>query len=57
MILRGRDLFVDQGLDVFVVDMLLAVGQRLEPHEGVLELVAGQPIAELFQLVDEGVAA
>jgi hypothetical protein len=33
---------VDQGLDVLVVDVLLAVGERLEPLEGVLELVVGQ---------------
>jgi hypothetical protein len=32
---------VDQGLDVLVVDVLLAVGERLEPLEGVLELVVG----------------
>ena len=38
-VLRMRDLFVDQRLDVLVVDVLLAVGQRLEAHEGVLELV------------------
>ena len=41
-VLRGRDLLVDQRLDVLVVDVLLAVGERLEAHEGVFELVAGE---------------
>ena len=56
-VLRVRDLLVDQRLDVLVVDLLLAVGERLEAHEGVFELVAGELVAELLQLVHEGVAA
>ena len=56
-VLRVRDLLVDQRLDVLVVDVLLAVGQRLEAHEGVLELVLLQVIAHLLELVHEGVAA
>src|SRR5208337_4287478 len=56
-ILRVRDLLVDQRLDVLVVDALLAVGERLESDEGVLALVSGKMIAELLQLVDEGMAA
>ena len=35
---RLGDLVVDQRLDILVIDMLLAVGERLEAHEGVLEL-------------------
>ena len=56
-VLRGRDLLVDQRLDVLVVDVLLAVGQRLEAHEGVFELVGGELVAEFLELVHEGVAA
>ncbi len=44
-------------LDVLVVDVLLAVGQRLEAHEGVFELIAGEVIAQFLELVHEGVAA
>ena len=51
-----RDLLVDQCLDVLVVDVLLAVGERLESDESILELVAGELIAHLLQLVHEGVA-
>ena len=57
MVLRGRDLLVDQRLDILVVDMLLAVGQRLEADEGVFQLIAGEFVAELFQLVHEGMPA
>ena len=56
-VVRVRDLLVDQRLDVLVVDLLLAVGQRLEAHEGIFELVAGELVAELLQLVHEGMAA
>ena len=56
-VVRVRDLLVHQRLDILVVDLLLLVGQRLEAHEGVLELVVGQLIAELLQLVHEGMAA
>ena len=55
VILGGRDLLVDQRLDVLVVDVLLAVGQRLEAHEGVFELIAGELVAQLLELVHEGV--
>ena len=51
---RG-DLLVDQRLDVLVVDVLLAVGERLEAHEGVLERVVAELVAQLLQLVAEGV--
>ena len=44
-------------LDVLVIDVLLAVGERLEPHEGVFQLVAGELIAEFLQLVHKGVPA
>ena len=37
-----RDLLVHQRLDVLVVDLLFLVGQRLEAHEGVFELIVGQ---------------
>jgi hypothetical protein len=37
--------------------VLLAVGQRLEAHEGVFELVAGEFVAQVLELVDEGMAA
>ena len=56
-VVRGGDLLVDQRLDVLVVDVLLAVGQRLEAHEGVLQLVVAELVAQLLQLVAEGVAA
>ena len=55
--MRVRDLLIDQRFDVLVVDLLLLVGQRLEAHEGIFELVAGELIAQLFQLVHESVAA
>ena len=41
--MRGGDLLVDQRLDVLVIDMLLAVGERLEADEGVFESVVGEP--------------
>ena len=45
-----RDLLVDQRLDVLVVDVLLAVGERLEAVERILEGVVAQLVAELLQL-------
>jgi hypothetical protein len=51
------DLSIYQRVDVLVVDVLLAVGRRLEAHEGVFEPVAGDFVAEILELVDEGVAA
>jgi len=56
-VLRVRNALVHERLDIFIVDVLLAIGERLEPHEGILELVAGQMIAEFLQLVDESVAS
>jgi hypothetical protein len=53
-----RELFVDQRLDVLVVDVLLAVGERLEADEGVLERwLSRQLVAQFLQLVLEGGAA
>ena len=49
-VVRGGDLLVDQRLDVLVVDVLLAVGERLEADEGVLEGVVAELVAELLQL-------
>jgi hypothetical protein len=54
---RGRDLLVDQRLDVLVVDVLLSVGERLEAHERIFELIAGELIAQFLELVHEGMAA
>ena len=49
-VMRGGDLLVDQRLDVLVVDVLLAVGERLEAVEGVLDRVVAELVAELLQL-------
>ena len=49
-VVRGGDLLVDQRLDVLVVDVLLAVGERLEADEGVLDRVVAELVAELLQL-------
>ena len=57
MVMRVGDFLVDQRLDVLVVDVLLAVGQRLHPHEGVFQLVGAELVAHLLQPVDEGMAA
>ncbi len=46
-VVRVRDLLVDERLDVLVVDMLLAVGERLEAIEGILERVLAEFVAEL----------
>ena len=56
-VVRGGDLLVDQRLDVLVVDVLLAVGERLEAVEGVLDRVVAELVAELLQLRLEGGAA
>src|SRR5262245_8617710 len=53
---RG-DLLIDQSLDILVIDMLLAVSERLEAHEGVLEGIVAELITELLQLLPEGMAA
>jgi hypothetical protein len=41
-VLRVSNALVHECLDIFVVDKFLKVGERLETHEGILELVAGQ---------------
>lgn len=54
---RGsRHLVVDQGLDVFVVDLLFAVGEILEALEGILKRVFAEIVAEFAQLLPEGMA-
>lgn len=46
----------DQGLEVFVEDLVLLVGQGLEAGEGLVQLgLAGQVDAQLFQAGAEGV--
>jgi hypothetical protein len=47
-IMRSGDLLVDQRLDVLVVNILLAIGERLHAHEGVFELVGPEAIAHLL---------
>ena len=44
------NLMIDKRLDVFVVDVLLAIGQRLEPVEGILEGILAQIETEFLQL-------
>src|SRR5262249_49044656 len=39
------------------VDVLLAVGERLHPRKGILQLVLAELVAHLLQLVHEGMAA
>ena len=56
-VLGVRHVLVDQRLDVLVVDVLLLVGQRLEAVEGVLQRVVAEFVAQLLQLLAEGVAA
>ena len=51
------DLVLDQGRDVLVEDVLLAVGEVLEAAEGVLEGVGAELEAEVDQLLAEGMAA
>ena len=46
----GSDTLVHQRLNVFVIDVLLAVGQRLEADKGVLQRVVRQLVSQLFQL-------
>ncbi len=45
-----RRLVGDKGDQVVVVDFLLAVGQRLEPHEHVVQLVVAQIVPQIAQL-------
>ena len=56
-VMRIGDFLIDQRLDVLVVDVLLAVGERLHPHESVFQLVGAELVAHLLQLVHEGVTA
>ena len=46
-----------QRLQVGVVDLLLLVGQQLEVDEHLVELVVGEPVAQLDEPRLEGVAA
>ena len=41
-VVHVRDALIDERLDVLVVDVLLAVGERLEAHEGVLHGVVAE---------------
>ena len=50
-VVRRGDLLIDEGLDILVIDVLLAVGERLEAHEGVLERIVAELVAELLQLL------
>ena len=49
--------FVDQGFDILVVDVLLAVGQCFEAGERVFECVFAGLIAQILELGAEGGAA
>ena len=51
------DLVIDQGHEILVEDLLLLVGQGLEADEGIVERVLAQIVAQLLQLLLEGVAA
>ena len=50
VVLGRRRIVRDQRHEVVVIDLLLAVGERLEAHEHVVELVVGQIIAQIAQL-------
>ena len=56
-ITNRADLVIDQGDDIGVIDMLLAVGQILEAYERFLEGIVAQLVAQFLQLVLEGGAA
>jgi hypothetical protein len=45
-----RGLIGHQRHQILVVDLFLAVGQSLEAHEDVVQLVVGQLVSQLFQL-------
>src|SRR3989344_1848778 len=49
-VVRSRYLLIDQGLDVFVVDLLLAGGQSFEPDHDVGEFVVANLIAQFPKL-------
>ena len=56
--LLGRhDALVDQGHDVLVEDLLLLVGQGLEADEGIVERIVADVVAQLLQLLLEGMPA
>ena len=48
---------LNQGDQIVVEHLFLAVGQGLEPHEDVVQLVVGQIIAEVLELGPQGGAA
>jgi len=50
-------LVIDEGDDVVIEDMLLAVGEGLEALERIIQRIAFHRVAERFQLVAEGVTA
>ncbi len=56
VLLRG-DLLVDEGFEILVVDVLLAVGKRLEAVEGVFQRILAELVAHFLELGAEGVAA
>ena len=56
-LMRMNDLVIDQRDQILVVDDLLAVGEVLEADERVVQCVFPEFIAELAQLVLEGVAS
>ena len=41
-VMHVRDAFIDQCLDVLVIDVLLAVGERLEADESVFDRVVAE---------------
>ena len=43
-------LVIHQGQQIVVVDFFLAIGQGLEPHKYVLQLIVSQIITQIFQL-------
>ena len=51
------DLRLGQGLDVGVVDLLLAVGQHLEALEHLLQLLVVEMIAQIADALAQGVPA
>ena len=54
---RRRNALIYQGFDVLIVDVLLAICERLEPREGIFQLIFAQFIPEFLQLVAERVSA
>ena len=56
-VVHVRDAVIDKGFDILVIDVLLAVGERLEAVEGVFHRVVAEIVAEFLQLRFEGGAA